>query len=366
MRADVSVVIPTWNRRTVLERTVNSALAQRGVRVEVIVVDDGSVDDTAAAMRQLAHRGVRLVRHEQSVGVADARNAGVALASAPWVAFLDDDDLWSPDKLRRQLEVADRPLRDGSRAEWVCSDAVLIDQFDKLIGWAPASGEEISLVDLLHVNTVPGGGSGVMVRREVLDRAGGFDRRYLAADWDMWIRLGLAGGSVAVVREPLLAYRVWRTPAKERRQASKGTGHLSSQSQRLGPAWEEVMATHGDAARRLGASDDRTPMHRYVAFRAMYGRNFDLAADCYREVARINHSRRAAMMARAVAATGPALLPLWSWRNRRLVPAEVRQVAQEWLRGLGHAEADAAALHERQLRTQQPVSAPTGLATAEG
>lgn len=339
MRADVSVVIPTWNRREVLGRTVNSALAQRGVKVEVIVVDDGSADDTASAMRQLAHRGVRLVRHEQSVGVADARNAGVAEATAPWVAFLDDDDLWAPDKLRCQLKAAQRALPDGTTPQWVCTDAVLIDKFDKLIGWAPAGADEISLVDLLHVNTVPGGGSGVLVSRDLLDRAGGFDGRYFASDWDMWIRLGLEGGSVAVVRRPLLAYRVWRMSAGEQRRGPAQTGHISSQFQRLGPAWQEVMATHGEVAGRLGSSDDLTPMHRYVAFRAMYGRSFDLAADCYREVARINHSQRAAMMARVVRVAGPALLPVWSWRNRRLVPAAVRQDALAWLADLSNAEA---------------------------
>ncbi|MFN0030360.1 MAG: glycosyltransferase family 2 protein [Acidimicrobiales bacterium] len=357
MQADVSVVIPTWNRRTVLARTVNSALAQRGVNVEVIVVDDGSADDTATAMGALADRGVRLIRHEQSVGVADARNAGLAVATAPWVAFLDDDDLWSPDKLRCQLDVAGTARPDGSTPQWVCSDAVLIDQFDMLIGWAPAGGEEISLRDLLHVNTVPGGGSGVLVRRDLLDRAGGFDGRYFASDWDMWIRFGLEGGAVAVARQPLLAYRVWRTSADEARRKNTKTGHISSQFERLGPAWQEVMATHGPAARQLGASDDLTPMHRYVAYRAMYGRSFGLAAQSYREVARINHSRRAALLVQVVGVAGPALLPLWAWRNRRLVPAAVRQEAERWLGELGNSPSPVASINQ-----QTAVSQPAAMA----
>src|SRR5690242_16683672 len=86
--------------------TVLELFDQRDVSLEVVVVDDGSADGTREALAALQDPRVRVVRHDQSRGQAVARDSGVAAARAEWVAFLDDDDRWSPDKLRRQLDAA--------------------------------------------------------------------------------------------------------------------------------------------------------------------------------------------------------------------------------------------------------------------
>src|SRR5829696_5642514 len=91
----VSVVIPTRNRSQLLSRTLQSALNQEEVAVEVVVVDDGS-DNRDALVPEIEDTRVRLVRHRQRRGPAAARNTGIEAARAPWVAFLDDDDLWAP------------------------------------------------------------------------------------------------------------------------------------------------------------------------------------------------------------------------------------------------------------------------------
>src|SRR5580700_9309406 len=111
MTAEVSVIVVTHNRRVMVREAVASVLAQRDARFELIVVDDGSTDGTgddlealAAEYRNAAQRpSIQIVRGARNRGVAAARNAGVARATAPLVAFLDSDDWWAPTKLRRQL-----------------------------------------------------------------------------------------------------------------------------------------------------------------------------------------------------------------------------------------------------------------------
>jgi glycosyltransferase involved in cell wall biosynthesis len=108
MTVDVSVIIPTYNRAGLIGRTIESVLAQTVAAAEVIVVDDGSPDDTAAVARRYGTR-VRYHRvenpHASNIGPSAARNLGVSLATSPWIAFCDSDDLWLPIKLERQLRI---------------------------------------------------------------------------------------------------------------------------------------------------------------------------------------------------------------------------------------------------------------------
>ena len=124
-RPDISVVIPTRNRRRLLALALASVLDQRGVRLEVIVVDEASTDDTVEMVRSIADPRVRLVRHAVPLGKSAARNRGIAESVGDWIAFLDDDDLWAPDKLRLQLQA----LRAERRA-WAYTGAVNMTDVD--------------------------------------------------------------------------------------------------------------------------------------------------------------------------------------------------------------------------------------------
>jgi glycosyltransferase involved in cell wall biosynthesis len=201
--ATVSVVVSTHNRRELLLTTLRSVLTQEAVNLELIVVDDGSTDATADAVRRLNDERITLLRNEQPIRVAAARNMGAAAARGAWIAFLDDDDLWSPQKLARQLEAADTTNRN-----WVYAGVVEIDRSGVLIGGEPPPTPEALAETLTTKNVMPAGCSNVMVRADVFRSVGGFDEdlRHLA-DWALWLRL-LHRGGPACVSLPLVAYRI--------------------------------------------------------------------------------------------------------------------------------------------------------------
>jgi glycosyltransferase involved in cell wall biosynthesis len=198
---DVTVVIPTRNRRRMLTRTLGSALAQEDVEFDVVVVDDGSTDDTGEALRGIADPRLSTVTRDAAHGVAAARNAGIAAARGEWVAFLDDDDLWSPHKLRAQLDAA---VAKG--ADFVYTSAVFVTpELDPIR--LRAAPEPAGLLERFpFVNPVPAGGSTVIARANLVREVNGFDEQLeQLADWDMWWRLAEAG-TAAACDEPLVAY----------------------------------------------------------------------------------------------------------------------------------------------------------------
>jgi glycosyltransferase involved in cell wall biosynthesis len=200
----VSVVIPTRNRAEVLtSHALPSALAQRDVDVEVVVVDDGSDDDGRRALDRLTDPRVRVVRHATREGQSRARNTGIEAARGEWIAFLDDDDLWSPDKLREQLDAAA-----AAHAEFVYTGGVMVDEGrgGEVLSGMPLFPPEGILERLLRMNAIPAGASTVIARSTVVREVGGFDENLVQfTDWDLWIRLA-AHGRAAVCPAALVAY----------------------------------------------------------------------------------------------------------------------------------------------------------------
>lgn len=192
---DVTVVIPSKDRRAMLARTLHSVLAQREVELRVVVVDDGGTDGTPAAVASLGDHRVSVVRHDTPQGVSAARNAGLRHADSPWVAFVDDDDLWSPTKLRAQLDA----LTATTGAGWSCAAAVHIDERCRIVGAVSPLAETDVADPILAANRVPGGGSGTLVDRDLAAAVGGFDEALASlADWDFYIRLALAAPCASV------------------------------------------------------------------------------------------------------------------------------------------------------------------------
>jgi glycosyltransferase involved in cell wall biosynthesis len=193
-RPEVTVVIPTRDRWPLLGGTLASALAQRDVELEVIVVDDGSSDETPARLATHPDGRVRTFRHDPNRGVAQARNRGIAEARGEWLAFLDDDDTWSPLKLRTQLDAVRR-----WGAGFAYGSAVHFDEHGTIIGIETApEPEELAPWLLTKRNAIPAGCSNVMARTDLVRRLGGFDEKlFHLADWDLWVRLIEAAPPVA-------------------------------------------------------------------------------------------------------------------------------------------------------------------------
>jgi glycosyltransferase involved in cell wall biosynthesis len=243
---EVSVVIPTRNREALLLQALRSVLAQKDMSIEVVVVDDGSVDATRSSVEALADPRVKLLVNESSQGVAVARNRGVADGSGSWIAFLDDDDLWAPDKLSRQVTAA----REFGRS-WVYAGAVAVDERLRVIsGGSPPSPTD-AVRGLPFRNTIPAGASNVVVRREFLETAGPFDPKLRhMADWDLWIRLSRLDAP-AIVPHALVAYRIHRGNASLDTDAILGELHLIEQRY---------------AAERGGLLIDSAYVHRWIAW----------------------------------------------------------------------------------------------------
>ena len=200
---NVSVVVPTRNRSTLLSMTLCSVLRQQQVELEVIVIDEASTDDTAAMLATLGDARVRVIHHDRPRGVSAARNRGAAEAHGEWLAFVDDDDLWAPDKLVRQIQAAQASGRD-----WAYAGSVNIgDRGQVVYCRTPLPPEEV-VAALPRYNAIPGGGSNVVVRRATWMEVGPFDTRLRnTEDWEMWIRLA-KHGPPAWVCSPLVGYRV--------------------------------------------------------------------------------------------------------------------------------------------------------------
>jgi glycosyltransferase involved in cell wall biosynthesis len=183
-RPDVSVVIPTTGRWGLLRHTLASALGQRGVDHELIVVHDGRTEDGLAELTAVDDPRLRVLRTAGGTGAPAARNRGLEEVRADRVSFLDDDDLWSPHKLRGQLAVANRGAR------WVFTDAVDIDSAGRVIDAGPPPDVDEVRARLPHANVIPAGNSNVLVDVSLLREVGGFDPALNATcDWDLWLRL---------------------------------------------------------------------------------------------------------------------------------------------------------------------------------
>jgi glycosyltransferase involved in cell wall biosynthesis len=186
---EVSVIVPTRNRCLELGLAVRSALGQLGVQLEVVIVDDGSTDATGQLVSRISDPRVRYLRRTMSVGVSAARNAGIAEARGRWIAFLDDDDVWAPTKLARQIEVMA-----ASGRTWSYAGDVVVDRALNILAGGPPPPPDVVVRSLERHNSVPAGASNIIVGADALATAGPFDPELsIHEDWDMWIRLARAG-----------------------------------------------------------------------------------------------------------------------------------------------------------------------------
>jgi len=200
----VSIIIPTHNRSKLLRVALESALGQTYPNIEIIVVDDGSTDDTAAVVAQYTGRVNYIKQANQDV--AAARNTGIRVASGEYLTFLDDDDLILPTKIARQVRV----LASRTRVGLVHCRFYYADENGNYLHEVGILPEGEVLQGLICRNFIWVGAP--LIRRQCLEQVGLFDEEIppIAADWDMWLRIAQAGYQFACVQEPLGVYRIHR------------------------------------------------------------------------------------------------------------------------------------------------------------
>lgn len=286
----VSVIIPAYNAGKTIALTIDSILAQSQPPLEVLVVDDGSIDDTAA-IAEAYPEPVRVIRKPNG-GPASARNLGARLAKGEWLAFLDSDDLWLPRKLERQLALADDPKTAIVHCPAVDSTYHVPDYLDFDALWRQN----------LIIN------SSVLMRRAAFEKLEGFDEdRALISveDYNMWLRVAAAGWQIRTCQQKLVRY-------------TRGIG-LSSQLERFVKAQVHNVYAIG---KKLNL-DDEVVRQRVAGVlkdagrHALFNRDMRAARSFFRQASETEESL-GSKFGMAISHLPPAILNARRWMNNTL------------------------------------------------
>lgn len=181
---EVSVIIPTYNRAQKVSRAITSVLDQTFKDVEVIVIDDGSVDETTDVLAEF-RANINVIRHPENRGVSAARNSGIRASQSPFIAFLDSDDYWLPEKLETQMQF----FRDHPDAVACQPEEMWVRNGRRVNPWKKhlkPSGDIFERSLKLCVVSP----SAVMIRRGLFDEVGLFDEDFpVCEDYDLWLRI---------------------------------------------------------------------------------------------------------------------------------------------------------------------------------
>lgn len=216
--ATVDVVIPVFNGERYVQEAIQSVQQQSFPAARIIIADDGSTDRTVEIVTSLQQADCRIILLKlPHAGVSAARNAGIAASSSCYIAFLDADDIWVPEKLALQLAVFEA---EGEEVGFVHSSYFLINEAGETVPglqvFPPRLRGNIFKPLLLEGYVLSGSASSVVVRRGILDKAGYFDERlFHGEDWDLWTRLAHIS-QVAFTPEAVVGIRVHDQSAQRR------------------------------------------------------------------------------------------------------------------------------------------------------
>jgi glycosyltransferase involved in cell wall biosynthesis len=213
----ISVVIPTYNRKERVTRAVKSVLTQTISNLECIVVDDCSTDGTEQAITAISDERIHFYRHDENQGGSAARNTGIRMAEGEYIAFLDSDDEWYPEKLESQVG-----LLESRPEEWVAAycgvERNRVNSLARLFGkYFPETtgiegGEEV-IPRVLSMELAVYAGSTLLVRRETVVELGGFDESFPRhQDLEFVVRV-LQQGKLGYVEEVLVRAHETGTPS---------------------------------------------------------------------------------------------------------------------------------------------------------
>ncbi len=256
IKPEVSIIMPVYNAAATLEATIASVLGQSFEAFELIAVNDGSTDESLSTLEAHASRDPRIrIVSQPNAGLAATRNRGAELGKAPFIAFVDSDDLWRADKLERHMTLHHHdPFLAASyaRVAFIPQEAKGLDEATTLSSLGPKSPR---LIDVLGENPIctP---SNLVMRRDWFDRLRGFDRTLRRVeDQEFLARLIATGGRIGGIDAALTGYRL-------------SPGGLSMDLSAMHATWREV-------ALRFLAERDLAPLealyYRYLARRVLRG-----------------------------------------------------------------------------------------------
>lgn len=312
----VSVIIPAYNAASSIDHTLRSARAQTHSNLEIIVVDDGSTDDTCAiAERHVrADARVHLVR-QQNDGVAAARNAGLRRARGRYFAPLDADDVWRRDKIALQLAAVERS---GYDAAIVYCWYATIDEDGEIIQYVGDSKEEHDVLDAMCIRNIVGNGSSPLILRDAALELGGYDSMLRekgaqgCEDYKLYLQLAERLPFV-LVRDYLVGYRI------HSRNMSL-FGDTMVRSRRL--VTDEIGTRRPDLVDRLQRGNARAK--RLLVARNLRAGRLASAARAYRDMIRddpLNALKESVLLVRrAVRTTARDSMRLLGLRRRRTFP----------------------------------------------
>ncbi len=272
----VAVIIPAYNQSQYLRQAIQSVLDQTFIDWEAVIVDDGSSDDTRNVAHSFTDSRLRYI-YQENRGLSAARNTGIRSSTAPYLSFLDSDDMFLPEKLALLLDALEQQPELGM----VAGQAIPVDENNQRVGKImdtplPQQPERLLLGNPLHVGSV-------LLRQSWQEQAGFFDESLRSyEDWDMWLRLSVLGCRMSYVNKPVSLYR-FHTAQMTRIGTQMTTATFAVLDKlyadpELPPAWQEL---HDLAYSRA---------YLRAAAQAYLAENFDYAKTCIVNAVQLNPS----------------------------------------------------------------------------
>jgi len=257
MRPLVSVIIPAYNAARYVADAINSVLSQTYKDYEMIVVNDGSADDTASIVKNIIssidHKPyitdrrpeIRYI-YQKNSGPSAARNRGITESLGEYIAFLDSDDAWEPDKLEKQVKALEANHNIGLAT---CGRKVFDQSDNQTISMPNIPTDRNKMFNSFAMGNIVGSCSCVIIRRSCIGVAGNFDELLnVGEDWDMWFRIA-RDYEIATINEPLVKYRI-----RQNSQSGCGNRNLENELRLLKRIFDEQAVPYTERIKKKAYS----------------------------------------------------------------------------------------------------------------
>lgn len=200
----VAVIMPAYNCEKHVEAAINSVINQSYENWELVVIDDGSTDNTVEIIEQISKNNSRIhfIKNKMNQGVSATRNQGIALANSAWIAFLDSDDMWEKTKLEKQIKMAK-----DKTAEFIFTGSSYINEDGEFYQGIFQAPDKVSYKKLRNHNVISC--SSVLIKKKFFNEIK-MEKDEMHEDYAVWLRVLKAGISAYGINEPLLIYRISR------------------------------------------------------------------------------------------------------------------------------------------------------------